>query len=369
MTRKNIAIALIAAAVIGVGYFGWREFTGSGASGSGKGSGQNSGKTQKAALPTATVQVAKGRVGRIAEQLTVYGSVIPAPSSLQTITLPFQSQIMRVGVDAGQKISAGDVLVVVEPSPDTALQLEQARNTYSTAQQALQQVQGRFKLQLATNDQVLQAQQAEQQAKAQLDSLQSRQKAAGDGSIRAEADGLVNLIPVHEGQIVNAGAPLVEIVEGDELEVQLGIEPEDIELINESRPVFVSRPSDPDESRIRGTIRRLSKLVNANTRLVDAFVTVPPENELLLGESIVGLLDVAIANGLLVPRDAVLPEGGQFVLYTVRNGKAVKNTVMIGLENDTEIQIVSPSLENESIVVRGNYVLRDGMPVTVEPGP
>jgi multidrug efflux pump subunit AcrA (membrane-fusion protein) len=77
----------------------------------------------------------------------------------------------------------------------------------------------------------------------------------------------------------------------------------------------------------------------------------------------------AAANGLIVPRGAVLPdEGGSFTLFTVAGDHAAKHTVKLGLENDREAQVIADDLKpGDAVVVSGNYALTDGMQVEVEP--
>jgi membrane fusion protein, multidrug efflux system len=72
------------------------------------------------------------------EQITAYGSFIPAPGALQTVSVQFESQVMQIMVSNGQKVSKGNDLVEVKPSPDTALQLEQAIQALDLARQSLQ---------------------------------------------------------------------------------------------------------------------------------------------------------------------------------------------------------------------------------------
>src|SRR5438046_2407081 len=110
--------------------------------------------------PIATVKIAPIKKGAIAEEITVYGTVVPAAGATRTISLPYESRVRRILVTEGQQVSAGDPLVQIEPSPETHLQTQQARNDYESAQKAFQYMQQRFDLKLTTNDQLLQTKQA-----------------------------------------------------------------------------------------------------------------------------------------------------------------------------------------------------------------
>jgi membrane fusion protein (multidrug efflux system) len=323
----------------------------------------------KAPGPVAPVRTAPIREGVLTEKIAAYGTVIPAPGALQTVSVPFESQVVRIMVNNGQKVSQGNDLLEIKPSPDTYLKLQQARQTYDLSRQSLRFVQRRFELKLATNDQVLRARQALAQARLRLKSMKKR----GIGPprlIRADVGGLIRKVFVPEGAIVPAGHPLMEIVAQNHLEVRLGLEPDDINRVKIDQPVLLSRVNVPALGAVTGHIRKVSYGVNPSTRLVDVFVSLPSAANFLLGESVVGNIAVAHARGLLVPHAAVLPAGRAYTLFTIQKGRAVKHLVKVGLRNAKEVEVKGPHLRaGEPVVVLGNYELKDGMAVKVETAP
>ena len=286
----------------------------------------------------APVRVVPLKEGTVTEEIAVYGTVIPAPGAVQAISVPFESQVRQVFVSSGQRVATGEKLVEIDPSPDTQLQLEQARNAFAAAQQNLHYVQQRFTLKLATNDQLLQAQQTSQDARLRLDSLERR----GVGSKRAlvaAVAGLISKVSVQEGAIVAAGSPFVEVVTQDRMEVRLGIEPEDLPRLQPDHAVALVRVHRPATQEVNGQIRKIARAVNPVTRLVDVFVTLPPAPGLLLDEYMRGRIVITSAQGLVVPRAAVLPEEDATVLFTVHDGRAHKHRVQVGVENDQVVEI------------------------------
>ena len=117
-------------------------------------------------------------------------------------------------------------------------------------------------------------------------------------------------------------------------------------------------------------IRKIARAVNPVTRLVDVFVTLPPAPGLLLDEYMRGRIVITSAQGLVVPRAAVLPEEDATVLFTVHDGRAHKHRVQVGVENDQVVEVTGELLRPGDLVVTlGNYELQDGMAVTVERTP
>jgi membrane fusion protein (multidrug efflux system) len=316
--------------------------------------------------PVALVRTTPIRAGALTENITAYGSVIPAPGALQTESVPFESQVVQIMVSNGQRVARGNDLCEIKPSPDTYLQLEQARQAYDLSRQSLQSLQRRFELRLATNEQLLQARQAMQQAHLRLESMQRR----GIGPPRimhADVGGLIKQVHVQEGAIVPAGNPLMEIVAQNRLEVRLGVEPDNLNRLRDNQPVRISRVTVPAAPAMTGRIRKISYGVNPNTRLVDVFVSLPAKADFLLGEPVSGKITIAASRGLIVPRRAVLPAGSRFSLFTVKDGRAVMHLVKVGLENARDVEVRSSELQaGEPVVVLGNYELKNGMAVKVE---
>lgn len=323
----------------------------------------------------ATVQVVPIREGTITENITAYGTVIPAPGAVQTVSLPFESRVRRIFVSNGQRVSSRKTLLEVDPSPDTRLQVEEARSAAQSAKQTLKHVQQRFDLKLATNEELVQAKQTFQEAQLRLESLE-RKGVGQRQQIRVSIQGIVNNVSVQEDSIVSAGSTLLEIVDQNRIEVKLGVEPEDMNYLRADQPVLLS-PVNMSESRyITGRIRAISRSVNPATRLVDVFVELPlsPEfiegsssNRFLLDEYVMGKIAIESKAGVVVPRSAILPEEDHYVLFTVKDGHAKKHTAQIGLEDEKDVEVIgSGFLPGDPVVILGNYELRDGMAVKVE---
>ena len=317
--------------------------------------------------PVAPVEVAPIKEGTIAEEITVYGTIVPAAGAVQAITVPFESRVRRILVTEGQQVSKGEPLLEIEPSAETNLQTQQARNEYQSAQKALQYMQQRFDLKLATNDQLLQAQQALEQAQAKLESLR-RRGSEGAQTIHADAASLVSKVAVQEGAIVSAGNAMIEMVAQNRLQARLGIEPADSSKVKAGQEVSLARINVPGTHAVIGRIRKLSRAANATSHLIDGFVDLPSSSGFLLNEYVAGRISVASAQGLVVPRSAVLPAADRYVLFTVKGGRAQEHTVQVRLANAREVEVNGKDLvAGEPVVTLGNYELKDGMAVKVEP--
>jgi len=76
------------------------------------------------------------------------------------------------------------------------------------------------------------------------------------------------------------------------------------------------------------------------------------------------------SDAILVPREAVVPQGIQSVVFVNDNGKASQRQVQTGMSNNTSIEVLSGLAPGEQVVVVGQNGLRDGAPIqVVNPAP
>ena len=365
MNRKSFGLAVLAALIVlgATAFFTYRM---------GLSRGQAEPGQALRSLPkevTATVQVVPIREAAIHRTAEAYGEVVPPPGGVETVSLPFDCQIVSLAVQEGQSASRGALLMTVTGSPDAKLALVQARAQARSDQESYRQVDERHRLKLADDAALAQAKGAFEASEARLKSLESR-GLTGVHSVTSPLDGTVLRLPFAKGAIVPAGASLAEVAGLDHPEVHLGVQPSDAPALRAGDPVTLELVGSPGAAPIQGTLASVSPAINASTRLIDAYVILPHGSSPPLGAYVRGTFALASATGLVVPYAAVLPEGQEEVLYTVRNDRAVRHAVKLAFETDKEALVSAPGLATgEPVVVSGNYELKDGMAVKVEPHP
>ena len=325
------------------------------------------GKEEKAARPVAQVQIAKVERKAITEKLIAYGSVIAQPGKTHSVSVAFETRVRHILVAPGQFVQENNPLTEIELSPAAQVQFQQAKNAAEAARKELKQTQERFNLKLATNQDLSAAEKTARDAEVQLTTLQ-RAGAGGDNRIHADMAGVIAKVNVQDGQIVAPGSPLVEIVAENEIEVKLGVEPEDLSAAQNGAPIAIFPMNDPTAAKVDGSIRLVTRRVDPATRLVDVYVALPEGTKLLLDGYVRGEIQRTEKNALVVPRSAVLPsESREYEVFTVANNRAVRHTVKMGAENPKEVQVIAEDLhEGDPVVTVGNYELEDGMAVEIK---
>lgn len=314
--------------------------------------------------PVPTVQTAPIRQGRIDRKITAYGVVTAQSGDVAVLSVAFEARVKKIFVVPGQRLEAESPVIELEPSPDTQLQMLQAKSAVDSAKTDLEQTRRRFNDHLATNQDLLQSEQNTQLAQLKLNSLQN--EGAG-GSVQLKGSGLVNKVDVQEGQVVPAGSALVEIASGRQLQVRLGVEPSDAADIQVGDSVSLQSIRS-DASPVVGKVRMIAQQIDPESHLADVLVSIPADAALPLDAYVRGQLTIAGADGFIVPRSAVLPDDEGSLIFTVDRGKAVQHKVAIAAEDDRSAEITGDALApGEPVVVLGNLELEDGMSVKTDP--
>jgi membrane fusion protein, multidrug efflux system len=352
--KKTIAIVALAVVCAGVVWFALTR--------------QPADDEEKAPKPAARVETVTLQSQSIAQTLEAFGIVEPAQSGEQTTPATFECAVVAIHVVPGAHVVAGEVIMEIAPSPDGKLQLEAARTALDAAAKSLVSTQERYDLKLATSQELLIARQTERDARAKLESYE-RRGMSGDGKLRAPVAGVVSKLDLLAGSLVAAGAPLFAIAVGD-LEAHLSVEGDAVAHLAINQPVTLRSMQQQQAESIQSTVRVVGRALNPTTGAADVRVSLPSSSPLLLGEHVRAVIELRKKdNVLVVPRTAVLPDEDQKqVLYTVKDGKASRHEVEVGIASADLLEVQDSSLHaGDAVVTLGNYELEDGMSIQGTP--
>lgn len=321
-----------------------------------------------AAEPTVLIQTGQVTSQMVSETLTAYGEVQPDADHIQCLSLRHAGLVNRVWVQPGQRVKNGDRLVETATAPEVRMQYLQAQNAVNYAGDELARQQRLFKEQLATRSQVDAARKALQDAETSLKALQQQGQGKKSELLTAPMDGIVIQINVSRGQQVRADTTAVLIAAEHHLIVRFGVEPDDLPAIKMNAPVQLSSVFAPDRTRLTSRVRNVHAMINPATRLVNVTVPIPggKEDHLVLGTLMVGRIQLAAHQALTVPRSAVREDSRGAYLFRLQDGRARRVAVTAGEEQDDWIEVKGDLQAGETIIISGNYELRDGMAVREE---
>jgi len=348
--KKPIKIVLPLVLMV-AGWYCYKHFAASGSEGE--------------AVPAAKVETTPLQRQAIAETLNVFGVIGSAPSAEATTSAPYDCVIRKINVGVGAPVAAGDVLMEIDPSPDAKLQFDSARSLQAMADKALAATQERYDLKLATNQDLLTAQQASDDARFKLASFTARGLGGGDGKVTASAAGVVSKLDLQAGSFAAAGTLLVAVAAGDHLEARLGVEVADIGRVSPGQAVVLVSANRPDAAPVQSVVRVAGGAIDAATGAAEVRAPLPAGAPLYVGEHVSATIEVKKeTSAFVVPRSAVLPAGDRFALFTVKNGKAVRHEVKVGITSGDLVEVIADDLAvGDAVVTLGNYELDDGMAI------
>jgi membrane fusion protein (multidrug efflux system) len=318
--------------------------------------------------PVVRVKTAPLTKESIQQPLVAYGTVVAALGKSQVITVPFECRVLQTFVTPGESVENGKLLMQIEPSSETQSLIKRARSELQAAEQAAKLAREGFSMKLTTRQDLNTAEQRLKTSQTAMQNLIDR-GALEPRQLSSTAPGVVIQINAQAGQTATAGSPLLEIVGQNQINVRVGIEYEDLGNLRVGQDIKITPVHNGLGRPATGKVQLITQQVNPQTRLIDVYVAPQTDTRLMLNEYVRCQTTLAAQLALVAPRSAVLPEEDHHILYTIDQGRAVKHTIELGIENDRQVQIFGEKLEPGQLVATvGNSELQDGMSVEVEHG-
>ena len=194
----------------------------------------------------------------------------------------------------------------------------------------------------------------------------------GRCEVRAPFAGTVAELAVQVGQVVNAGEPLLTLVDLDEVEIHAEVLETDLPGLRAGARASVQPTTDPD-LRLDARVLRISPLVDATRRVGQVTLSVDTgRTRLRSGAHVRATIEGrTLRDRLIVPNDAVLYSDDRPLVMVVRDGVAEWEYVQLGESNGDETEILPDEAglrgvgAGELVATDGNFTLAHGTPVTV----
>ncbi|NLF32403.1 MAG: efflux RND transporter periplasmic adaptor subunit [Planctomycetes bacterium] len=187
--------------------------------------------------------------------------------------------------------------------------------------------------------------------------------------------GRVNDVPVELGQYVQAGRPVVEIVDTSTVRVFVDVPELDIRYIQTGQDVDV-RVEALDDRQVAGTIHFISAVADPATRTFRAEVKVPNgDGDIRPGMFVqVRLLRRVLDDVLMIPLDAVIPLETDYEVYVSDGQRAHRRIVSLrgALIQGQYVEARPPTdpgaeglRPGDDLIVEGQRLLGDGQRIRV----
>src|SRR4051812_10119674 len=358
------ALAALALLIVGIAFLTSRGSSGGEAGPAGAG-GAGAGQ-----VPTVTVVVpGQSQVGRV---ITASGPL--GARRDQPVGVAGQGgRVVKVFVDAGSWVRAGQVLAIVDRSVQAqqaaqqAASIEAARADAALAQSNYERalaLQGRGFVSKAEIDSKKAARDAAyaqvRVAQAQLGATRAQ---IGQLDIRAPSAGLVLARNVELGQIVSPGSgALFRLAEGGEMEMQAQLAQQDIALMHVGMPAQVT-PVGATQS-IAGNVWQVAPVIDPQSRLGQVRIAVPYAPTMRPGGFAEAKITAGTTTAPLLPQSAVLSDDkGNFVYIVGGKNEIERRNITIGTVDERGVTIATGLSGNEAVVLSAGPFLNPGQKV------
>lgn len=200
--------------------------------------------------------------------------------------------------------------------------------------------------------------------------LMAARNALNNCIITSPINGVVGTISLSLGDTANPSAVAAIVSNTSQLEVEVMVSETEVSHIQKGSQVDVVVRAVRDEPFL-GEVKSISTVADPVKRNYPVKVSLPnTEGQIKSGMFAELTIDTMSRQGILtVPVGAVIPKGGQDIVYLVDGeSRAQVAEVTTGIKNDQYIEIVSGLTAGQEVIVKGNTLVSDGTLVRVVGG-
>ncbi len=270
-------------------------------------------------------------------------------------------QVETLFAEEGRIVKAGDPLLKIE---DTELRLDadESRVNFEQLQRNFDRTDDLYRRKLVNK-------QDHETQKFQLDQARLRFERAtlrhSYATVRAPFDGVIVSRDIQVGARVAAGTKVFALVKLDEIVARVFVPGRYLAIVAVDQPAVVTSEFLPDRS-FKGWVKRISPVIDPKSGTFKVTVGVRGEKPAELPPGLfvgVRVITDTRPSAVLIPKRAVVYEGGERYVFTVAHDLATKRKLVAGFEDPQNIEAVSGIEPGAEVIVVGHSGLKDGASV------
>lgn len=317
------------------------------------------------------------RVGRV--ELRPMERALPVVGTLSardeaTVSAQVAGQIEKNHVDFGDRVTAGQELVLIDVTAYEALVRQSAANlarataSAANAAQNLKRIQELQKEKIASTSDLESAVAESGKTQADVKAVEATDAIARlnleRSRVRAPFAGAVAQRLASVGDYVAIGTPILRLIQTDPLRLRLEVPERESVAVRPGQAVRLT--VDGDTNTYPGRLVRIAPAIRDTDRMLVVEADVPNQGGLRAG--LFARAQIIVNPGepaLSVPPNALVTFAGLEKVVVVVDGKAAEKTVKTGRRGVDWIEIVS-GVSNGELVVLDPAGIRTGQPLTIE---
>lgn len=337
-----------------------------------------------------SVAVTEAKVQDIAQSV-VHSGIIRGQNEV-SIMPKVPARVAAIYLQPGDPVSAGQTILSLDSSDFTAairqaeagvgqaeagkraadVQLESARKNYERTQKlyeagavsssALEAAQAAYD---AAN-----AGSAEAAIASARAALATAQEALDKCNIKSPINGVLGSINLSLGEMANPALPAAIVTDDSALAIEVMVNENEISYIKAGSQVNVLVKA-ADVGLVQGTVSSIATVADPQKRNYAVKVSLPNKDGKIRSGMFAELTvdTVSKEQVVCVPVNAVVPKGGQTIVYTLdKNKKARPVEVKAGIKNKQMVEITQGLKAGQTVITKGNTLVNNGTLVRVVAG-
>jgi len=268
-----------------------------------------------------------------------------------------------IGFNEGDRVKKGQLIAKIDVSALKAA-LERTKAAFKLADDLCNRRQELFRRKIINKEELDRSLTEKTLART---TLQQAQVEHDRGFLRSPIDGVVNHVFVDEGEFIDRGKPMFDLVNVDKIKINVNVPELDVRYLRVGQKAEVKIDAFPDR-RIQGAVDFVAYKADPATKTFVVRVLIDnPHHDIRPGMiARVVFLRRVIPNALVAPLFALVDKGGQRLLFVEKEGVAHARTVSIGIIEGDRVQITSGLNVGDHLIVKGQTEVEEGTRVQVQ---
>ncbi len=350
MKKKFITIGIIALAV-GAGLYLYSEKPGNA---------QTKNPDPKGGAQIVAVEAATVKTGKIERRVEAVGNLASNESVM--LRPEIAGRVTKILFEEGSKVAKDTPLVQLDDVIAKA-ELAQMQTSLTLSKTNYERAQRLFAQDAesgSTRDEALAKRDTDQAAvdltKARLDKT----------TIRAPFDGVAGLRRISLGDYVDIGQDLVNIESIDPLKVDFKLPEMYLAEVKPGQAIEITVDAFADK-KFSGEVYAIDPLVDVNGRTIVLRAKLP-NADMFLRPGLFARVQLTLGqtdNALLVPEEALVPEGSKQFVLKVSGDQVISTEVETGLRRSGQVEIVKGLKAGDQVVTAGQMKIRPNSKIKI----
>src|SRR6056297_3706181 len=300
------------------------------------------------------VVVSKAMKGNISQDVVIAGQLKAENEIAIVPKIAGAADVLSLNIKLGDYVEKGDLLFTLD-NGTLSSSIKDSLLAYETAKNNFERISKLYEEGAVSRQQYEQARLSVSDT--QIKALQNQMS---DSYVKAPISGIVSALNIEKNGLAVSGQPAAVVTDISVLQIEADITEKLINKVFVGKNVQLMISAISDE-KLDAKVSLVNPVPDALTNIYKMKIQVVNYDDLIKPGMIAQIyfsIDES-KNVLMLPIDAVIQEGNEYFVYIVEEGKAVRKTVKVDVDNGEYIEIVSGVKADDDVIVSGQEFVKD----------